>query len=306
MTKRSNIVKILTKEQKQEIYKKYLKKSYKTKKEFAKDFGISTRTLGRVIDEMKSSGESLNLAKGAIVDVYDYSVTKTQITIFKNDENRSVVKCYPKFNIIKRDLIEGNFSDTCLKSAYEVMSLPDFVEKFSEGNITVDHKSGKVFYGTFEIKNTVVDRMIVMLDEKENVKPLAKFLERLMMNPKEGVIEELYAFLRHNDIAISDEGMIIAYRSIRRDWKDFHTGTMDNSIGKIVSMPRSLVDDNPERTCSTGIHAAAWKYASGFGNQDRRLVKVEICPSDVVSVPVDYNGAKMRVCKLKVLSEVEE
>jgi len=304
MTKRSNIVKILTKEQKQEIYKKYLKKSYKTKKEFAKDFGISTRTLGRVIDEMKSSGESFELVKSAIVDVYDYSVTKTQITIFKNDENRSVVKGYPKFNLIKRDLIEGNFSDTCLKDAYEVMSLPDFVEKFSEGNITVDHKSGKVFYGTFEIKNTVVDRMITMLDEKENVKPLAKFLERLMMNPKEGVVEELYAFLRHNDIEISDEGMIIAYRSIRQDWKDFHTGTMDNSIGTVVTMPRHLVDDNPDQTCSSGLHVGAIGYVGNFGSNKKRIVKVKVNPSDVVSIPTDYDGMKMRCCKFEVLGEV--
>lgn len=295
---RTNIVKILDKEQKDSLYQDYLKNQYKTKKAFAKEYGISTRTLGRIIKEMESvpSPEIKSFE-------YDYTVTKNQITIFCNDESRSVDKGYPKFKSLRKKLIEEDFCDTVLKEVYDLLNLPKFVETFSEGNITVKHETGQVFYGTFEIKNSVVDRMMSMLDEKEDVKPLVKFLERLMMNPKEGVIEELYPFLRHNDIEISDEGYIIAYRSIRQDWKDFHTGTMDNSIGKIVSMPRSLVDDDPNVTCSSGLHCSAFAYANSFGH-NKRLVKVKVCPSDVVSIPTDYSGMKLRACKFEVLEEV--
>ncbi|AGH31944.1 RIIB lysis inhibitor [Vibrio phage PWH3a-P1] len=297
--KRTNIVKILSEGQKWDIYTNYLEGNHKTKKALAKDYGISTRTLGRIISEM----ESVPTPEIKSFE-YDYTVTKNQITIFCNDESRSVDKGYPKFKSLRKKLIEQDFNDSVLREVYDLLNLPKFVETFSEGNITVKHETGQVFYGTFEIKNSVVDRMMDMLSEKEDVKPLVKFLERLMMNPKENVIEELYPFLRHNDIEISDEGYIIAYRSIRRDWKDFHTGIMDNSVGKVVSMPRSLVDANPNVTCSTGIHCAAYEYASDFGGSDYRLIRVKVCPSDVVSVPVDYCGQKMRVCKLEVIEEV--
>ena len=309
---RSNIVKMLTQEQKQELYQMYLKREHKTKKALAKEVGISTRTLGRVIDEMSSNNPVNALRsfgeaamKGAVIDVYDYSITKSQITIFKNDESRSVVKGYPKFNTIKKNLVESCFSDKVLKASYNLLSLPNFVEKFSEGNITVDHKEDKVWYGTFEIKNSIVTRMMQMLSNQENVKPLVLFLEKLLMNPKKSVVDELYAFLQHNDIEISNDGDIIAYRSVRNDFMDFHTGTMDNSVGNVVQMPRTLVDDNPNVTCSSGLHVASIGYAKGFGSNNR-LVKVKVCPSDVVSVPVDYDSMKMRCCKFEVLEEVSE
>ncbi|AUR87434.1 RIIB protein [Vibrio phage 1.101.O._10N.261.45.C6] len=319
---RSNIVKMLTKEQKLEIFKKYEKKTFSTKKAFAKEFGISTRTLNRVIDEMKTKpvtdatsalkgfnkalcemGKAFGTTKGVIVDRYDYTVTKSQITIFKNDESRSVMKGYPKFTKLRRELIDSDFAEEALRLTYEILSLPDFVEKFSEGNITVDHEKGKVWYGTFEIKNSIVDQMMKIMTTQGDVKPLVLFLEKLMMNPKINVVEELYPFLKHNDIEISEEGDIIAYRSVTTDFKDHHTGTMDNSIGVVVTMPRSMVDDNPNQTCSSGLHVAAFDYANTFGS-NRRLVKVRVNPSDVVSVPTDYDGMKMRVCKFEVLEEV--
>jgi len=295
---RTNIVKILNEGQKWDIYTNYLEGNHKTKKALAKDYGISARTLGRIIKEMQS------IPTPTITKVdYDYTVTKNQITIFCNEDSRSITQGYPKFKTLRNKLIENNFSDTVLVEVYEVLNLPKFVEKFSEGNITVDHENGKVFYGTFEIKNSVVDRMMTMLSERIDIKPLIRFLDKLMMNPKTNIIEELYPFLRHNDIEISDSGDIIAYRSIRKDWKDHFTGTMDNSVGKVVSMPRHLVDDNPNITCSKGLHCSAFEYANGFGG-DKRLVKIKLCPSDVVSVPVDYNGQKLRACKIEILEEV--
>ena len=36
------------------------------------------------------------------------------------------------------------------------------------------------------------------------------------------------------------------------------------------------------------------------------MLEVEVNPSDVVSIPVDYNNSKMRVCKYKVLGVVDK
>ena len=44
-------------------------------------------------------------------------------------------------------------------------------------------------------------------------------------------------------------------------------------------------------------------YAQSFASGDDKLLDVEVDPSDVVAVPTDYNGTKMRVCKFKVVAE---
>lgn len=292
---RSNIVKCKTPEEKVSIAKMWEDNLYESKKEMARAWKISTRTLNRILDEMERVS--------AVVD-WDFTVTKNEITIMKGLDARSITKGYPKFNQFKRSLIDADFSDDKLEETYELLDLGSFVETFSEGNITVNHEEGKVCYGSFEIKNSITDRMMSMLTNQENVKPLVRFLDKLLMNPKESIVEELYSFLQHNDIEISEEGDIVGFRSIRKDWKDHYTGKMDNTIGKVVSMPRHLVDDDPNRTCSKGLHIGSIGYVGSFGGTNSRIVNVKVDPSDVVSIPTDYDGMKMRCCKFEVLSEV--
>jgi hypothetical protein len=133
--------------------------------------------------------------------------------------------------------------------------------------------------------------------------PLLKFWAKLKNNPSFNSRQMLFKFLEHNGHPITTEGNFIAYRAVRNDFLDKHTGTMDNSVGNVVSISRSKVDDNPNNTCSHGLHVATMSYAQSFANGDDRLLDVEINPEDVVAVPTDYNGTKMRVCKFKVVAE---
>jgi hypothetical protein len=112
----------------------------------------------------------------------------------------------------------------------------------------------------------------------------------------------LYKFLEHNGHPITQDGCFIAYRGVTKDFKDPHTRTFDNSVGSICEMPRDQVDDNPDNTCSSGLHVACYSYANGFG---KVTVEVKVDPVDVVCVPRDYNGTKMRVCKFEVLNVVQ-
>jgi hypothetical protein len=69
-------------------------------------------------------------------------------------------------------------------------------------------------------------------------------------------------------------------------------------------MQRSAVEHNPARACASGLHVGTWEYASSFGNGVTAVVKVN--PRDVVSVPTDCNGQKMRVSRYKVVEYVDE
>lgn len=141
-----------------------------------------------------------------------------------------------------------------------------------------------------------------VLDFKEKKLPfdfLLKFWDNLKLNPSFNSRKMLYKFLEHNGHPITQDGCFIAYRGVTNDFKDPHTKTFDNSVGAICEVDRSEVDDNPDNTCSYGLHVASYKYAHDFSQV---TVEVKVNPKDVVAVPNDYNGTKMRVCKFEVLA----
>lgn len=130
--------------------------------------------------------------------------------------------------------------------------------------------------------------------------PLFNFWDKLKENPSLNSRKMLFKFLEHNGHPITEDGCFLAYRGVTEDFKDRHTNSFDNSVGSVLEMPRENVDDNPNNLCSAGLHVASYDYAYGFGPK-RILVKID--PSDVVCVPEDYQGTKMRVCKFEVIAE---
>jgi hypothetical protein len=136
-------------------------------------------------------------------------------------------------------------------------------------------------------------------------KSLMRFWANLKQNPSFNSRQQLFKFLENKGHSITEDGCFIGYRGIRDDFKDCHSGTMDNSPGSVCEMPREHVDDNPDNTCSHGLHVGGYEYAKDFG-ANGRLVMVKVNPRDVVAVPNDYNGQKMRVCRFEVLKETTE
>ena len=145
-------------------------------------------------------------------------------------------------------------------------------------------------------------RMVQMLQEGFSIEPLVNFMDNLMQNPSHRSVNELYGFLEKNNLPITPDGHFLAYKRVRDNYFDVHSGTMDNSVGKIVEMPRNEVDDNANNTCSSGLHFCSQEYLTSFGGD--RTVIVKINPRDVVSIPNDYNNSKGRACRYEVIGEV--
>jgi hypothetical protein len=143
-------------------------------------------------------------------------------------------------------------------------------------------------------------RLVDLNEEGFPVGSLVTFWNNLKENPSSNSREQLFKFLEQNGHPLTDDGHFIAYRGVTSDFKDVYSKTFDNSPGSVCEMPRAKVDDNPNRTCSRGLHVAAYEYASTFGPV---TVEVKVNPADVVAVPTDYNGQKMRVCKFVVVQE---
>ena len=173
------------------------------------------------------------------------------------------------------------------------------VINYGKGNVEVQGD----WKGT-ELHNSLATRMIAMLQEGFPVEPLVLFMENLMSNPSKRAVTELYGFLEKNKLPITSDGYFLAYKKVRKDFLDIHSGTMDNSVGTIVEMERNQVDDDQNRTCSTGLHFCSEEYLNHFGDSTSRTVILKITPADVVSIPNDYNNAKGRACRYEVIGEL--
>jgi hypothetical protein len=184
------------------------------------------------------------------------------------------------------------------KKLLGLIDVASTVKKFSSGKVEI--VSGEVVYNGEVVSSLIATRILELFELGADFTAMAKFLENLMLNPSFRSRQELYGFLENGNCPITEDGRFLAYKWVRADYKDVHSGTFDNSVGKVISMDRGRVDDNRDRTCSAGLHVCTHGYTK-FGE---RLMLVAINPADVVSVPSDYNDAKMRVCKYEVLSEV--
>lgn len=168
-------------------------------------------------------------------------------------------------------------------------------------NVTIEH--GVVKYKGTVIDNSLTQRMQWMMQEGFDLTPMALFLENMMENPSYRAVTELYSFLEKGKMPITPDGHFMAYKAVRADFKDIHSGTMDNSVGRVVEMPRNAVDDNKDRTCSTGLHFCSFDYLPHFANANGHIVLLKINPRDVVSIPADYNDTKGRCCRYEVVGE---
>lgn len=136
--------------------------------------------------------------------------------------------------------------------------------------------------------------------------PLMRFWTKLKRNPSPLCQQRLFDCLEVNEHPITEDGCFIAYRSIRKDWLDKHSGTMDNSVGNVLTMPREDVCDDMDQTCAAGLHVASFDYANhSFGSAGDRLIICKVHPEDVVAIPRDYNSQKMRTCRFEVLAEMK-
>ena len=186
------------------------------------------------------------------------------------------------------------------ESAVTLSSVKNAVAKLSEGKVTIE--GDEVLFNGEVIHNALTRRIMALFNDGFPITHMCKFMERIDANPSYRARNELYGFLEACNLPITDDGCFLAYKKIRSDWKDCYTGTIDNSIGQKPTMARRDVNEDPNQTCSAGLHVCSYSYLSSYGGD--RIVAVKVDPADVVAVPTDYNNAKMRVCMYEVVEEL--
>lgn len=163
---------------------------------------------------------------------------------------------------------------------------------------------GVVTYQGDILHNSLTKRIVDFMRNDLPFDPLVKFLDNLLQNPSKRAVDELYDFLEVGELPITEDGHFLAFKNVKADYKDIHSGTYDNSVGKVCEMLRNKVDEDKDRTCSYGLHFCSIAYLPHFSDSNGgHTMIVKINPKDVVAIPADYNNTKGRCCRYEVVGE---
>ncbi|UYM28927.1 protector from prophage-induced early lysis (rIIB) [Serratia phage vB_SspM_LC53] len=300
-------VSILSKTEKAKIVKTF-KSGLKNKSELARDYGVSPDTIRRVIKEAEPTlvkvgnvtiTGNVTIAPVAKPD-FIWNANSKFISISQGRETWNADKDHPNFKQALQKLVDGD-----VQAALDLINVERAVKAFVKGNVKIE--DGELTYKDLAIDSGLTKRILSLMEEGKEFTFLLPFLENLMLNPSRKAVYRLYDFLEANDIEITADGYFIAWKKVRADFLDIYTGKMDNSPGKTLSVPRNQVDEDDNRTCSQGLHVCSKSYLGHYGGcQGNKVVSVKVHPKDVVSIPVDYNNAKMRTSGYLVLEDKTE
>ena len=275
----------------------------------ARQRGLPTSSEKRKLKAMKKAGDKQSFATKESGPKIEYSVIKRKqsYTFIVDGSLHAITFVDPYFkknmnlyqNLVHREVYMMTMEEFSVINTNQTNSVKTSV-KMMKGNLEIKDNSS-CYYKGYKVSPTLL-KMIEAASNKKSKntdKRIIKFVDLLIKNPDPAVIEQLYDFMLHNDIEICPNGYVLAYKSVTRDFKDHHTKTFDNSVGKSPQMNRADVDPDPNKTCSRGLHVASLSYINEQ-YVNGVIIKCIVHPANFVSIPTDYKFAKARVCKYKV------
>ena len=244
------------------------------------------------------------------------------ISVFTPNGPRIASSTHPNFDAIVEAVQRGEDPIDLINGEQGV------IKAFEKVTDRVSLKDGVFLFDNDPIHDALAETIVRFWQSGEaDYAPLVAFFEKVQTNPNEHTRENLYRWLQNQSFHINAEGNIVGYKGVHRsngydpddreavegryvsvtggpaivDGQDHASGPVPNNPGSVIEMARSAVQHDPGVACSTGLHVGTWEYASNFGSV---TLAVEVNPRDVVSVPTDCNGQKLRACRYTVIGEV--
>lgn len=233
--------------------------------------------------------------------MFAYTVTPQTITIVFNNKTNSIhsssANYQPLLEAIKTDDWEAVVRNLT----------PENVLRQQSGN-RMRVSNGQVYVQVDRVTEWPVptdlnDHILFYMKEGLDFNPLINFALKLRENPSYRAVQCLFNWLQGSKLVVTADGDFLGYKNVRKDFKDWHTGNFDNSVGRVLKMPRNEVCEDSSQGCSNGFHIGNYEGAQGFRN-DGVLTLNKVNPANVVSVP-DHEIWKMRVCEYEVIGLVD-
>jgi len=223
-----------------------------------------------------------------------FTITHESATVINEGRPHTFLKGTIQYNSIRDAILAEDWT-----GVVQSLTLGGSLAQWAKGRFTVS-ATGEISYAGNPLPASIQTRIQAMATAGESPEPLFNFYERLAKNPSFRSVQQLFNFLQHVGIPLQQDGTFLAYKGVKEDFKDCHTGKVDNTPGVVNRMDRNLVSDDPATACHYGYHVGALAYASTF-HSGGHVVICEVDPEHVVCVPNDHYHQKMRVCEYKVI-----
>lgn len=230
------------------------------------------------------------------------------IHIIINGEHIAISRDHDTYEEIRQYLdkphIDVNKLHSLLNGEIDINNLCSNLGQISESKVRVDLQNDKVYYNDTEFHDKdFCDRILRIAREGHDISYLVNFLDNLCQNQSYRAIMEAFRFIKNEGMPITLDGCFLAYKGVNSDYYDKYTHTIDNTPdGRRVEVSRESVCDDPNRGCSSGLHAGSYKYARDWA-ENGNVILVKINPKDIVSVP-NHSCEKMRVCGYWCVADV--
>jgi hypothetical protein len=232
-------------------------------------------------------------------------INQNSMGIFLNGAFETITNDHPNYQKI-RDALKNN-------DETQIHQLIDVKESLKQDGIT--EEDGSFYLYGEKLDNQLTKRVLDLRSEGFDTKNMVNFIKNIYKNPSKRAVDELYKFLEHYALPITEDGCFLAYKAVRNDYMDIFSGKIRNMVGDSPFMHRCKVDEDKEKHCSSGLHVGAIGYVKEYGNvhtkptvenSGNRIMIVKVNPKDAVSVPSDCNCQKLRTCQYTVVSEMED
>jgi len=228
-----------------------------------------------------------------------FTIGANSITVFIDGEINTIDSSHANYDPLLGELRKpaGERDLAAIKSFVTVMAM---ISRYVHGRVSLTDAA--VLFEGNPVGDLLAKRMLEIFQQGIDVTPYAMFMENVRANPASYVHQELYEWMEKGKLPITPDGHLVAFKKVRDDYKDCHTGRFDNSVGAVLEMDRASCNPDRHQHCSTGFHFCSPDYLSSFGGQ--RVMILKINPRDVTSIPSDYKFTKGRTCRYEVIGEL--
>lgn len=253
--------------------------------------------------------------------MFPYTMQGKNIVIVVDNKPHTITTGHLKYAKIVQAIKDGD------ESAVRMLVDPKkTLVNYGQGKVYV--QGDRIFWGDRELRKELANRLVSMIEQEFPVEPIVLFVEKLMQNPSHTAVEETYIFAEHNNLPITSDGCLLAYKRIRENYRDCHSDTVLNKPASlmtpedleyikttqkgvtvtiengvtVVTMDRNAVCDDRRKPCEAGLHFCSLEYLNHF--EAGRTIIVKVNPRDIVSIPNDYNNSKARACRYEIVSEL--
>ncbi len=243
------------------------------------------------------------------------------LTMIEDGEVLSITGDHPQFKNIVSAVLAGESAARFLK----------VTGNFGENDERVVVAHGQVWFEGEPVHSSLASTIVRYATEGRDTAGLIKFMERLASNPSRNSRDQLWDWVQAGGLQVDAEGYFLGFKGVdcvldvhitnedddnaivhstvnyrsrtqgdaTSDGVFYSNDYIPQNVGSVVTMPREDVQDDPSEGCSFGLHVGTFDYAHGFGSV---TLEVKVDPADVVSVPKDSGGAKLRCCKYEVIA----